>query len=181
MGTRRPVRPVEFPGHVGAALAAYSPIAFVSIVASSPRMAIAGAAVTIALASLPDVDHHVPGVAHRGYSHSVWFAAVVGAVCAVAFVAGGPALLGLPSARIGTLHLGAFGFAVGTVAVLSHIAADALTPMGVAPLSPLVRRRYSLGVTRSTSPVANRLLLVLGLGTAAATAVLGTVLTLPSG
>lgn len=171
---------VEFTGHVGAALAAYSPIAFVSLVADAPGLAMVGTLVTVALASLPDADHHVPLVAHRGYSHTVWFALIVGAGCAAAF-AGGVSLLGLTIGRLDPLDLGAFGFAVGTVVVLSHVVADALTPMGVAPFSPLRRKRYSLGVTAAANPVANLLLLLLGLGAAAATALLGTTLGPPVG
>lgn len=160
---------MELPGHVGAALAAYSPIAFVSLRLGFPRLAIAGAAVSVALASLPDVDLYGPRMNHRGYSHTVWFAVVVGAACAAAFTAGGDHVIALSVPA-----LGAFGFAVGTTAVLSHVAVDALTPMGIAPFAPLYRRRYSLGLTRSADPAANRRLLLLGLGTAALTAALGT-------
>lgn len=161
---------VEFPGHVGAALAAYSPVAFVSLRLGWVRLAVVGAAVGVALAPVPDVDSYAPRMTHRGFTHSVWFAAVVGAGAAGAFAGSGD-LVAAPS----TAGLAAFGFAVGTTAILSHLAADALTPMGVAPFAPVVGRRYSLGVTRSADPVANRRLLLLGMGVAATTAVAGTV------
>ena len=166
---------VEFTGHVGAALAAYSPIAFVALQLGSSRLALVGAAVTVALASLPDLDLYGPGVDHRGYTHTVWLAGLVGLACAAAFALVGPDPFAIPEASSGTAHLGTFGFAVGTAAILSHVAVDALTPMGVAPFAPLYRRRYSLGLTRSADPVANRRLLLLGLLTAALTAALGTV------
>ena len=167
---------VEFPGHVGAALVAYSPIAFVALRLDWVRLALVGTVVTIGLASLPDVDNYGSRLTHRGYSHTVWFALVVGAGTAGAFAGAGDLLPG-PS----TAGLTAFGFAVGTAAILSHLAVDALTPMGVAPIAPLRRRRYSLGLTRSADPVANRRLLLLGLVTAALSAVLGTVFPSPVG
>ena len=165
---------MEFPGHVGAALTAYSPIGFVALRLGATRLALAGAVVTVVLASLPDLDLYGPGVDHRGYSHTVWFAGLGGAGSAVAFSTVGADRVALPIAGSGVVHPGAFGFAVGTAAILSHVAVDALTPMGVAPFAPLYRRRYSLGVTRSADPAANRRLLLLGLGTAALSAALGT-------
>lgn len=167
---------VEFPGHVGAALVAYSPIAFATLRQGWPRLALVGGAVAVALASLPDVDGYDPRMTHRGYTHSVWFAAVVGAGTAGAFAGAGDLVAG-PS----TAGLAAFGFAVGTAAILSHLAVDSLTPMGVAPLAPLRRRRYSLGLTRSADPVANRRLLLLGLATTALAVALGTVVPSPVG
>ena len=179
MATRRPTSRVEFPGHVGAALLAYSPVAFVALGSGAPRLAVAGAATTVALASLPDVDLYVPGVAHRGHVHTVWFAVAVGATCAVAFAAGGDPPIALSTggpdaAGSDALRLDVFGFVVGTAAICSHLAADALTPMGVAPFAPLRRRRISLGLTRSADRGANRRLLLLGLVTAVGAALCGT-------
>ena len=159
---------MELRGHVGAALAAYAPLAFVALRAGSVRLALAGAAVTVALASLPDLDLRVPRLRHRGHVHTVWFGAVVGAACAAGFAAGGDRVLDLS-----TTDLAAFGFAVGATTVLAHLAVDALTPMGVAPISPVVRRRFSLDVVPSADPVANRRLLVAGLVATVATFVLG--------
>lgn len=165
---------MEFPGHVGAALTAYSPIGYVALRLGAIRLALVGAAVTVALASLPDLDLYGPGVNHRGYTHTVWFAGLVGLGCAAAFALVGPGALTASTADPGIVRPDTFGFAVGTTAICSHVAVDALTPMGVAPFAPLYRRRYSLGLTRSADPAANRRLLLLGLGTAALTAALGT-------
>lgn len=148
---------MELPGHVGAALLAYAPVALVATVLWSPRLAIVGAVVTVALASVPDGDHYVPRLVHRGYVHTVWFALAVGVGCSATIVTAGVGRVAVPAAV-----LGAFGFVVGTTAILSHLAADALTPMGVAPFAPVIRRRYSLGVTRSADRRANRRLLLAG-------------------
>lgn len=122
------------------------------------------------------MDGYSPRPTRRGYTHSVWFAEAVGLVAAVAFAWAGDRL-----AALSIPDLGAFGFAVGTAAVLSHLAVDALTPMGVAPIAPLRRRRYGLGLTLSAEPVANRRLLRLGLTTAALAVALGTVVPSPVG
>ncbi len=142
-------------GHVGAALLAYAPIAAVVVGVGLEEVAIGGGAVAVALASLPDADQRVPFVSHRGVTHTVQFAAAVGLLLGI----GG----GLVGASVGpgpALALGAFGFVVGTVTLLSHIAADALTPMGVEPFND--DRHYSYDVTRAANPVANYVLLGLG-------------------
>ena len=164
---------MEFRGHVGAALAAYAPIAFVTLRLGATRLALAGAVVTVALASLPDVDLYGTRLTHRGYLHTVWFAGVVGVGCALAFGAVGDRLVARPAVGVDDASVPAFGFLVGAVATLAHLTVDALTPMGVAPLAPLRRQRYSLGLTRSADPDANRRLLLLGLVTVSAAAVLG--------
>jgi inner membrane protein len=142
-------------GHYGAALLAYAPLGFLAVLAGSRTAALLGGAVALALATLPDVDHRVPGVSHRGITHTVWFALAVGLVVGVA-----GAVLGTdPAARAG---LGLFGFAVGTLAILSHLGADALTPMGVWPFVPLRDDHYTLDVTPAKNSVANVLLLAAG-------------------
>ena len=83
----------------------------------------------------------------------------------VAGLAGG--WIGTTYATLATVGIGAFGFLVGTGTVLSHIAADALTPMGVRPFAPLDSRHISLEVVRAANPVANYALLVLGVAVAA--------------
>jgi inner membrane protein len=56
--------------------------------------------------------------------------------------------------------------------ILAHLLADALTPAGVPLLWPLSGRRRSLSLTRADDTTANLLLLALGVGATAATAVL---------
>jgi inner membrane protein len=51
--------------------------------AGFPDVALAGGAVTVALAMPPDVDVKIPGIPHRGPTHTVWFAAAIGAAAAL--------------------------------------------------------------------------------------------------
>jgi inner membrane protein len=147
-------------GHYGAALLAYAPLGAVTLALGFRVAAIGGALVAIGLAMVPDYDLRIPGIKHRGVTHTVRFAAVV----AIA--------LGLLGAGAGTLHpstgplsavgIGVFAAAVGGVTILSHIAADALTPMGVEPFGD-DGEHISYDVCRADSTLGNYALLVLGI------------------
>jgi inner membrane protein len=58
--------------------------------------------------------------------------------------------------------LGGFGALVGTLTVVAHLLADALTPAGIRPFAPVRDTWYSLEVTGAGAPVANYLLLGVG-------------------
>ncbi|PSP82116.1 metal-dependent hydrolase [Halobacteriales archaeon QS_1_68_17] len=146
-------------GHYGAALLCYAPLGALLLVAGRPGLAVVGGAGVLALARLPDHDLRVPLLSHRGPTHTLLFAAIVGlAVGGVGWLlgsgeafgsAGGPVLAGL-------------GVLVGTLAVVSHLLADALTPAGVTPFWPFSSRNYSFGVATADNPIANYGLLALG-------------------
>lgn len=151
------------PGHIGAALLLYAPIGLVLLLADLPGVAISGGAISFWLASLPDVDHRIPFVSHRGVTHTLLFALAVGLVLGVA----GWLFAGAVDATT-PIRLAMFGFAVGTVTMLSHLLADAITPMGIQPLWPVSGQQYTLSLTRADNTVANYLLLgggVLAVGT----------------
>lgn len=150
-------------GHYGAALLAYTPIGTAAILLGSPNAATAGGIATVFLATVPDLDMKIPGVAHRGPTHTVHFAATVGIVlAALAFAVAVTSDLS-PVATVGST---AFGFLTGSVAIGSHIAADALTPMGVEPFGA-GGPHYSLGWVRAANRLANYALLGLGVSAAA--------------
>ncbi|WP_339103411.1 metal-dependent hydrolase [Haloterrigena salinisoli] len=153
-------------GHYGTALVAYAPLGTAVALAGHETTAILGALACVALSTLPDCDHRVPLVEHRGPTHSLAFALLVGAglagIAAMLVDAGSP-LLGV--------GLVGFAFAVGALSICSHLLADALTPMGIRPLWPLSNRRYTLAVTRAANPLANYALLGVGVGAVLAGAV----------
>ena len=125
-------------GHYGATLLGYAPLGAVTLAVGFEAAAVTGGAVAVALAMVPDLDMKIPGVAHRGVTHTVRFALAIGAVTgtvgvALAAVGGAPVAVAVGA--------GVFGFVTGAVAIGSHIAADALTPMGV---ELFVRRRTAL-------------------------------------
>lgn len=118
---------------------------------------------------IPDLDQRVPGVRHRGPTHTAWFALAVGVGTGLA---GG--LIGSRTGLLATVALAVFGFLVGAGTITSHILADALTPAGVRPFAPRMNRRYSYDVSRASNPLTNYALLALGGGVAGAALWLGT-------
>lgn len=146
-------------GHYGASLAAYAPLGASVAVAGHESAAIVGGLVCVALSTLPDVDHQIPFLEHRGPTHTVLFALLVGAALAAA-----AAVLVDAASPLVDVAFVAFAFVVGVLSIGSHLLADALTPMGIRPFWPVSRRRYTVNVTPAKSPVANYTLFVVGVG-----------------
>lgn len=159
-------------GHVGAALLVYAPLAFIATAAGADELALIGAVTAAALSMAPDVDLRLPGVPHRGPTHTVWFAAAVGIATGLA-----GALIGAGDGLLEAALLGAFAFLVGAGSVVSHLAADALTPAGVRPFAPRNDRKYTYSVVRAANPLANYALLAIGFLAAAGAVGLATRLT----
>ena len=65
------------PGHDGLALLLYAPLGLVLLGVDRSALAVAGGAVTVGLAPLPDFDLRLPVVSHRGVTHTVGFAHAV--------------------------------------------------------------------------------------------------------
>jgi len=152
-------------GHYGAGFLVYTPLAFVVTGLGFRQLALGGALVVVALAMLPDQDQRIPLVPHRGPTHTVWFALLVGGACGYLGLLAGQRTgidLGVGQSFGAGVDLAIFGFLLGTLTICSHIAADALTPMGVRPFSPLSSRRYTYNLTRASNPISNYLLLLLG-------------------
>lgn len=145
------------PGHYGAALLVYAPIGYL-LLSVDPALTVLGALGVVLLARLPDWDLRVPGLDHRGVTHTLVFLFGTAAVLGVlGYVFAGA--FGIPARRTAGL-----GVVIAIVAVGSHLFADWLTPSGVPLLWPLTERRFSANVARTTSPVANYGLLALGIG-----------------
>lgn len=153
-------------GHYGAALVAYAPIGSAAWLAGNEAVAVVGCGVTVALSTLPDCDQRIPTIDHRGVTHTVLFAVLVGVA-----LAGIASVLVGEDAALGDAGVVGFAFVVGTVAIGSHLLADLLTPMGIAPFWPVSRRRYSLSITPAKNPLANYLLLALGVVVTVASAI----------
>lgn len=155
-------------GHYGVSLVVFAPVGFALVRLGRGDLAFAVGAAMVGLATLPDVDHSVPGLSHRGPTHSLAFAALVGGVLAGV----GEALAGAgvvdagAVAPVGSVPL--FGFLVGFAAVFAHLLGDVLTPMGVNFLWPLSSRRYSLSLWRADNRAANYLLFGAGVFAASA-------------
>lgn len=118
-------------GHIGVALLAYAPVGAVTLALGTDTLALLGGAGAVGLAMLLDYDQRVPGVTHRGPTHTVWFALAVGVLLGVA-----AGLADRSTGPLAVVGLAAFGFTIGVLTIGSHILADALTPAGVRPLEP---------------------------------------------
>jgi len=160
------------PGHYGVALLAYAPVGLLTLALGFNTVAVAGGVIVVGGAMLPDLDMRVPFITHRGPTHTVWFALVVGIVLGVA-----GALIGSDAGVAAALGLGVFGTVVGVLTVGAHLLADALTPMGVQPLAPVRDVEYTLSVATASNLIANYALLALGILAAALAFVLGSAVT----
>jgi len=147
-------------GHLGVSLLVFAPVGYTLSTLGYPALAALTGGVMLWFAMLPDIDHRLPMIEHRGPTHSLAFAALVGGVGAAIGVAAESALnVGLTL----SLPLPAVGFAVGALTVLAHLVGDTLTPMGVNYLWPLSTRPVSLSLTRADNRWANSGLFGLGL------------------
>lgn len=149
-------------GHIGVTLLVFAPVAAVLVLLGRTDLAVVGELVMVGFSMLPDTDHRLPAVSHRGITHTVWFALLVGAAGGTAgwVVGGQPAT---PTTSVVTV----FGAFVGILSVLAHLLADVLTPMGIRPFWPVWRRSFTLRLAPANSVVANYGLLVLGVGVTA--------------
>lgn len=156
-------------GHIGTALLAYAPLGAVTLGTGFDQLAILGGVGAAALAMLPDVDQRLPGVRHRGPTHTIWFAGATGGVASLI-----GALAGSNEGILAAVGLSLWAGVVTTVTVGSHLVADALTPAGITPLAPVRDKFYSYEVARASNPLANYALLAVGLIATAAGLWLGT-------
>ena len=67
-------------GHVGIAMLAYAPVGFTLLTERQLDLAVAGLFSVLAVEPLPDNDFWILGLSHRGTSHSLLCALLVGGV-----------------------------------------------------------------------------------------------------
>lgn len=146
---------MHWPGHVGLGALGYVPLYLWLVSTESTTLALVGLVVAVVASIAPDVDIEL-SVPHRGPTHTVWFVALVTTLAtAVGYALGTGS--GLP-AGIAAI---AIGGATG-LSLTSHVAVDALTPMGIRPFEPLSSTSFSLRVVKSRNRFANRLLFAIG-------------------
>lgn len=142
-------------GHLGLNSLLYAPIAITVALLGSFELAIWGAMIMIVGAHLPDLDTRTSLVKHRGITHTVWFAALIGGICA-----GISIYMTLPHSLI-TVML--FSFTMGAYGVIGHILGDIMTPMGIRPYRPVRDRKYALGMFKASNTLANSVFMFIGL------------------
>jgi inner membrane protein len=145
-------------GHRGAALVLMAPLTAVFGV-----LGLGMSMVAVAVCRLPDIDHDYAWLAHRGPTHTIWFAIGIAALV----VAGGYAWLSVLPVDLPALLLALLLGATVFLGLLSHLFADGLTAgrgtHAIRPFRPLSSHPFRLGLVRADSELANRLLLVGGM------------------
>lgn len=106
------------------------------------------AIIAVGFSTFPDIDLKL-GIAHRKWTHSIFFGLVTG--LAFGYIT---ELSGL-SFKVG--FLGAFG------GIILHILGDLLTYRAFAPLYPFSKRKMALGLFKSDNVIVNKLMLILGI------------------
>lgn len=145
-------------GHYGLALLVYAPLSFLLLTNGHLDYAVFWGGVLLCLSMLPDIDHRIPGISHRGITHTVWFAAFVGIVVYYLVLLAGAVAPGYDMLSTAEAT-GAFAAA----AIVLHIVGDSLTPMGIRPFAPLVDFKVSFGLFRSSNWYVNKGLLLAGI------------------
>ena len=157
LGAGHAVAHVYRKGHVGASLVVYAPFGFLVTALVSIEVGLVGAAGVASLAMVPDLDTRIPFVKHRGITHTVWFALLIGLAFGLVGLA-----VGLQTGVVEALLFGGAAFLFGAVTIVSHLLADALTPMGIRPYAPVSDTEYTLDLFTAANPLANYGLLGLG-------------------
>jgi inner membrane protein len=154
------------PGHLGTALLLYAPLLYVFLDRERPTLAAFGSVSILAFVMVPDIDLWVPFVRHRGPTHSLLFAVIVGVL-----VGGLGRVLDACRTEYAGAVFGWLGFTTSMLAVGSHLLADLITPrwqhaetlLSIEPLWPLVSWSFSLNLARAGDPALNIGTLCLGL------------------
>ena len=176
-------------GHTGVTLAVYAPVAYVLVSDGQVTLALLGLIGMVVIEPLPDRDMEIPWLTHRGASHTLLGALVIGLLAAATVVIMSqiaPVYLELSVdtsavAALDSVTLTLFAFAIGFLAVVAHLLGDVLTPMGIRPFWPVSARRFSLNLWTASNPLANPLLFVLGVSVLASAMWFSFDLIVPSG
>jgi inner membrane protein len=160
------------PGHYGAALLVWAPLGGLLTVVGLPEIALLGVFIMLAFEQLPDFDMRTPLMKHRGFSHTFIFALLIGGVVGAIGI-GLPLVYDieavfqyLPLSQSGqrlSAVLGLTGFVFGTLGIISHLAADVITPSGIPVMWPYSSKRYSYDLVYAKDMAANYILLGLGI------------------
>ena len=146
-------------GHKGVLLLLYAPFLVVMLILELYVFAVLGLVISLSLVMLPDKDQSVPMMKHRGFTHTIWFASLVGLGMALVGMTLAPILIfaGVDATPV-ILFLGF----IGVFSIVAHLFADSLTPAGVKPWTPVSGRRHS-GSINANSFLGNWVLWLLGI------------------
>lgn len=163
-------------GHIGLGLLLYAPLAYHFTSTSQLTLMAVGLIAAAVHSYAPDFDLWLPGVRHRGLTHTFLGGLIAAALTVLIVVA--TIALGYTTLRpslVEYVSIAGFTFLISYVGFLSHLAGDVLTPMGIQPFRPWSTRTYSLNLVYASDKTANEQLAYLGALAVAIALVLGTV------
>ena len=134
----------------------YAPVAAVLVAAGREEEMVVGLVAVLAFTLAPDVDAPLPGIAHRGITHSLLAAGCLGTVAGLVGWASAPL-------TVDRIEYAAFGSLLGSLGVLSHLLGDVITPMGVRLFFPVNPQAYTLDLVRASNPETNLAMLAVGI------------------
>lgn len=147
-------------GHYGMAMIVYAVVALVLLARGYREDAVFGVFVMLLFTMHPDFDGDFSFIPHREITHTVWFAALVGLLCALIVIAEEAYRhRALSPAK----KPGAWAFSLGTLSVTTHLLADMLNPWGVMPFYPVSNVLITFDVVYASNDAANYALLLAGL------------------
>lgn len=137
-------------GHIGMSLIFFAPIVYALTLFDMFILAAVGFFAALFLASIPDKDLDWEIFEHRGFTHTIWFAIILGSLFASLVY-----IIGADNTRI------IASFVVGFTAIVSHIAGD-VTKDGIKPFSPISNKKYFSGRLSASNNKLNRTTLYIG-------------------
>lgn len=163
-------------GHLGLGMLCYAPIGTVMSMFGYPVLGLLGVPVVLFGAGLPDIDVKISVFKHRGWTHTIHGAFLIGIAVAGGIWLGGRTYISLIGAEqfvtITPAMVLLFG-GVATFGVFSHMLGDLMTTEGIQPFDPLTprgvlqpvtisERRISLRLFNAANTIPNMVALVLG-------------------
>jgi inner membrane protein len=130
-------------GHYGIVLMMVSPVLYGLLATNMYLTAGIFTVSSFITATLPDIDLKFPMnrfVSHRGFTHTIWFACIVGVIATLCVV---PFVNILSESVAYTMGIVFTGTVFG---VFAHILGDVITPTGITPFAPF-GQRYSYHIT----------------------------------
>lgn len=162
-------------GHIGLGLLAATPFALLFSFTIAPQWGLLTFVFGFITSRAPDIDQRIPGLSHRGFTHTIWFGGMLSLLFAVgSTLALSPIVMGPDSfsGAVSVVPLLTTNWPILTVAFIgcmagftSHLLGDIVTEAydyTVNPFWPISKKAYTLGWTKAGSKIWNWGFLVLG-------------------
>jgi len=148
-------------GHYGINLLLAAPFTAALTFTGSPHLGYLFTGCMLATATGPDIDQDIPFIKHRGPTHTVWFALIVGELFGVS-VSGLIPVTALPL-DLSQIAFGVVIFLGTTAGMLGHLLGDYITHSGIQPFAPLTTQTYTCNWTTAAHTGWNIGLFVVGI------------------